>query len=100
MKTLLLLALVGTVLFWQPVSASHRLALEMQLLEGAMREQKLVLYTTPDLPQSIQVVHDFFQKYPFLDLEVHPLEAEALVARVQNETRMSTPRCDVLIGGG
>jgi iron(III) transport system substrate-binding protein len=96
----LLLALVGTALFWQPALARPRLALEMQLLEGAMREQKLVLYTTPDLPQSIQVVHDFFQKYPFLDLEVHPLETEALVARVQDESHTSAAKCDVLIGGG
>ncbi|HEV8720435.1 MAG TPA: extracellular solute-binding protein [Candidatus Binatia bacterium] len=99
MKTLLL-ALVGTAFLWQPVLARPRLALEMQLLEGAMRERKLVLYTTTDLPQGIQVVHDFVQKYPFLDLEIHPLEAEALVTRVLNESRTATPRCDVLIGGG
>jgi iron(III) transport system substrate-binding protein len=99
MKTLLL-ALLGTVLFWQPVLARPRLALEMQLLEGAMREQKLVLYTTTDLPQSIQLVHDFVKKYPVLDLEVHPLETEALVARVQNESRTGARGCDVLVGGG
>ena len=99
MKTLLL-ALVGTALFWQPVSARPRLALEMELLEGAMKEQKLVLYTSPDLPQTIQVVQSFFEKYGFLDLEVHPLETEALVARVQNESRMGAAGCDVLIGGG
>jgi len=99
MKTLLL-ALVGTAYFCQPVSARPRLALEMQLLEGAMREQKLVLYTTMDLPQGIQVIHDFVQKYPFLDLELHPLEPEALVARVQNDYRSGGAGCDVLIGGG
>ena len=99
MKTLLL-ALVGTVLFWQPVLARPRPALEMQLVEGAKTEKKLVFYTTVDLPQTMQVVHDFVQKYPFLDLEIHPLEAEALVMRVQNESRTRTPRCDVLIGGG
>src|SRR5688572_26327314 len=99
MKTLLL-ALLGTVLFWQPVLARPRLALEMQLLEGAMREHKLVLYTTTALPQSIQLVHDFVKKYPVLDLEVHPLETEALVARVQNESRTGARGCDVLVGGG
>jgi ABC-type Fe3+ transport system substrate-binding protein len=92
--------LAGAALLSQPASARPRLALEMELLEGAMKEQKLVLYTTPDLPQSIEVIHDFFQKYPFLDLEVHPLEIKALVARVQNESRASTAGCDVLMGGG
>jgi iron(III) transport system substrate-binding protein len=72
----------------------------MELLEGAMKEQKLVLYITPDLPQSIQVIHDFFQKYGFLDLEVHPLETETLVARVQNESRAGATGCDVVTGGG
>src|SRR6266542_3130155 len=96
----LLLALVGTALFWQPVSARPRLALEMELLEGAMREQKLVLYTTPDLPQSIQVVHGFFQAYPFLDLEVHPLESARRITHEYDKSRTSTTRCDVLIGGG
>jgi len=99
MKTLLL-ALVGTVLFWQPVLARPRPGLEMQLVEGAKTEKKLAFYTTVDLPQTMEVVHDFVQKYPFLDLEIHPLEAEALVTRVQTESRTGTPRCDVLIGGG
>jgi len=99
MKTLLL-ALVATALFWQPVLARPRPALEMQLVEGAKTEKKLVFYTTVDLPQTMQVVHDFVQKYPFLDLEIHPLEAEALVTRVQTESRTGTPQCDVLIGGG
>lgn len=100
MKTLLL-ALLGTAFLWQSVVlAAPRLALEMQLLEGAMREQKLVLYMTPDLPQSMQVVHDFVQKFQVVNLEVHPLETEALVARVQNESRTGARGCDVLIGGG
>lgn len=96
----LLLALVGTALFWQPGLARPRLALETALLEGAMKEQQLVLYATPDLPQTIAVVQDFFQKYPFLDIKVYPLEAEALVARVRNESHAGAPMCDILTGGG
>src|SRR6266508_3635343 len=99
MKTLLL-ALLGTAIFWQPVFARPRPVLEMQLVEGAKKEKKLVFYTTMDLPQTIEVIHDFVQKYPFLQLEIHPLEAETLVKRVQNEGRTGTPRSDVLIGGG
>jgi iron(III) transport system substrate-binding protein len=53
-----------------------------------------------DLPQNIQVVHDFVQKYPFLGLEIHPLEAETLVERVRSETRMGVSGYDVIIGGG
>jgi ABC-type Fe3+ transport system substrate-binding protein len=60
----------------------------------------LVLYITIDLPQTIQVVHDFAKKYPFLGLELHPLEAETLVKKVQNEARRGMAKWDVLIGGG
>ena len=96
---ILLLALLGTTLFWQPVLARPRPVLEMQLVEGAMREKKLVFYTTLDLPQTIVVIHNFVQKYPFLGLEIHPLQTETLVKRVQDEARAGTPRSDVLIGG-
>ncbi|MBI4491162.1 MAG: extracellular solute-binding protein [Deltaproteobacteria bacterium] len=99
MKTLLL-ALLGTAIFWQPVFAPPRSVLDMQLVEGAKKEQKLVLYITIDLPQTIQVVHDFVQKYPFLGFELHPLEAETLVKTVQNEARSGMFKWDVLIGGG
>jgi iron(III) transport system substrate-binding protein len=98
--TTLLLALFGTALFWQPIVARDRPVLEAELVEHAKTEKKLVIYATMDLPQTMQVLHEFVQKYPFLDLEFHPLETEALVARVKNESRTGTPPCDVLIGGG
>ena len=72
----------------------------MQFVEGAKKEKKLVFYTTMDLPQSIEVVRDFAEKYPFLDLELHPLEAETLVKRIQNEARDGISTWDVLLGGG
>jgi iron(III) transport system substrate-binding protein len=52
------------------------------------------------LPQIIQVVHDFVEKYSFLALEIHPLEAETLVERVRAEARMGVSAHDVVIGGG
>lgn len=99
MKTLLL-ALLGTAIFWQPVFARPRSDLDIQLVEGAKKEKRLVFYTTMDLPQTIEVVHAFAQKYPFLGLELYPLETETLVTRVQNEARTDTPAWDVVIGGG
>jgi hypothetical protein len=83
----LLLALLGTAIFWQPVFARPQASLDMKLVEGAKTEQKLILYITIDLPQTIQVVHDFAKKYPFLGLELHPLEADTLAKKVQNEAR-------------
>jgi iron(III) transport system substrate-binding protein len=97
---ILLLILLGAVIFCQPVLARPRPHLETQLVEGAKKEKKLVFYTTMDLPQCIEVVRDFAQKYPFLDLELHPLEAETMVKRIQNEARDGVSTWDVLLGGG
>ena len=99
MKTLLI-ALLGTAIFCQPVFARPRSVLDMELVEGAKKEQKLVLYITIDLPQTIQVVHHFVQKYSFLDLELHPLETETLVTRIQDEARSGMSTWDVVLGGG
>jgi iron(III) transport system substrate-binding protein len=97
---ILFVALLGTVIFCEPLLARPRSNPDRQLVEGAKKEQKLVFYTTIDLPQTIQVVHDFVQKYPFLGLELHPLEAETLVKRVQREARSGMFKWDVLIVGG
>jgi iron(III) transport system substrate-binding protein len=99
MKTMLL-ALVGVAIVSQPALARPRSDLAMQFVEGAKKEKKLVFYTTMDLPQTIEVVRDFAQKYPFLDLELHPLEAETLVKRIQSEARGGISTWDVLLGGG
>ena len=99
MKTLLV-ALLGTAIFCQPVFARPRSDLDMELVEGAKKEKKLAFYTTMDLPQTIEIVRDFAQKYPFLDLELHPLEAETLVKRIQDEARSGMSTWDILLGGG
>jgi iron(III) transport system substrate-binding protein len=99
MKTLLL-ALLGTAIFCQPVFARPRSDLDMQLVEGAKKEKKLVFYTTMELPQIIQVVQDFVQKYPFLMIDLRPAETETLIKKVQDEARSGMPGWDVLIGGG
>ena len=97
---MLLLALLVTAVFWQPVEARSWSVLDMELVEGAKKEKKLVFYSTIDLPQTIEVVHAFAQKYPFLELELHPLEAEALVRKIQDEARSGMSTWDVLLGGG
>lgn len=99
MKTLLL-ALLGAALLWQPVFAQPPSALDMQLVEGAKKEEKLVFYTTMDLPQTVDLAYRFVQKYPFLRIDLHPSETETLVKKVQSEARSGFPLWDVLIGGG
>jgi iron(III) transport system substrate-binding protein len=96
----LLLALLGTAIFCQPTFARPRSDLDMQFVEGAKKEKKLVFYTTMELPQTVQVVQEFVRKYPFLMIELHPAETESLVMKVQDEARSGMAGWDVVIGGG
>jgi len=96
----LLLAFLGTAIFWQPLAAGTWSVVDMQLVEGAMKEKRLVLYITMDIPQTIEVVHHFLEKYPFLGVELYPREAEKLVKKIQNDARSGMSSWDVLIGGG
>jgi iron(III) transport system substrate-binding protein len=95
----LLLRLLLTATFWQ-VFAEPAVAQNVGSIEGAKKEGKLVFYITLDLPQNADIFRDFAQKYPFLDLEVHPLETETLVKRIQDEARSGQFMWDVLLGGG
>lgn len=98
--TALLSAFLGIAVFCQSVSAWPRSDLDMQRVEGAKKEGKLVFYTTMDLPQNIEVVRDFAQKYPFLELQLLPLEAETLVKRIQDGAHSGMSNWDILLGGG
>jgi iron(III) transport system substrate-binding protein len=96
----LLVALLATAVYWQPAFARPRSALDLKLVEGAKKEEKLVFYTTMELPQTIEIIRDFFQKYPFLGIEFHPIEAETLLQKIQDEARNGMSTWDVLLGGG
>jgi iron(III) transport system substrate-binding protein len=96
----LLSAFLGIIVFCQPVLAWPRSDLDIQRVEGAKKEGKLVFYTTMDLPQNIEVVRDFAQKYPFLKLELFPVEAETLVKRIQDGAQSGMFSWDILLGGG
>jgi iron(III) transport system substrate-binding protein len=96
----LLSAFLAIAVFCQPVFAGPRSDLDIQRFEGAKKEGKLVFYTTMDLPQNIEVVRDFAQKYPFLKLELLPLGAETLVKRIQDTAHSTISNWDILLGGG
>ena len=99
MKTLLL-AFLLIVIFCQRLAARPQFGSGTDLVEGAKREKKLVFYTSMELPQNITVVHSFIEKYPFMDLELHPLDSRTLVKRVQDEARVGISNWDILLGGG
>lgn len=53
-----------------------------------------------DLPQNINVITHFLQKYPYWDLELHPLDSRTLIDKIQSEARSGIAGWDILLGGG
>jgi ABC-type Fe3+ transport system substrate-binding protein len=94
------LGLLASLILWQPAFARLPSALDPKLVEGAKKESKLVFYSTMELPQIIEVVYRFIEKYPFLNLDIHPLETKTLVKRIQTEAQSGLATWDVLLGGG
>lgn len=69
-------------------------------VDEANKERKLVLYSTMELPQNIDLINHFMQKYPLWDLELHPLDTATLIERIQREARDGVFKWDILLGGG
>ena len=95
----MLFALLFTLGVWTTREASSSPPPETHADE-AKKEEKLVFYTTMDLPQNINVISHFLQKYPYWDLELHPLDSPTLIERIQSEARNGVAGWDVLLGGG
>jgi iron(III) transport system substrate-binding protein len=92
---LYLLIAVGAWLINSAQSASASMG-----LDEANQQQKLVLYSTMELPQNIDLINHFVRKYPLWDLELHPLDTSTLIERIQREARDGVFKWDVLLAGG
>jgi iron(III) transport system substrate-binding protein len=86
--------------FLPPVFAGSSSAPGITSIDDTKKETKLVFYTTMEFPQNTELIRLFAEKYPLWNIEVHPLETETLVKRVQDEARARLPTWDVLLGGG
>jgi len=97
--TLLLISLV-VASFLPPVFAGSSSAPNIKSLDDPKKETKLVFYITMEFPQNAELIRLFAEKYPFWNIEIHPLETETLVKRIQDEARSRVFTWDVLLGGG
>jgi iron(III) transport system substrate-binding protein len=99
MIALLLMPLLITS-FLPPVFAGSSFTQNLKSHEDAKKATKLVFYTTMEFPQNTELIRLFAEKYPFWNIEVHPLETETLVKRILDEARSRVFTWDVLLGGG
>jgi iron(III) transport system substrate-binding protein len=94
---LFLLLLIAASAWSMNLAESSSASME---IEEPKTEQKLVVYSTMDLPQNIDLINHFMQKYPVWNLELHPLDIATLIERIQRESRDGVFKWDVLLGGG
>jgi iron(III) transport system substrate-binding protein len=98
--TTFLFTLLAVAVLWQPAFARSRSTLNMSVIEAAKKEKKLVVYTTADLPQLLNIASRFVRKYPFIELELFPATDAALLEKIHNDARTGIPSWDVLSGDG
>ena len=67
-----------------------------KLIEGAKKEGELVIYGTTDLRQASLINTKFREKYPFIDVKLNRLSADALYPRVLTEARSGKFLADIL----
>ena len=98
--TAFLFTLGAVAVLWQPAFARSRSTLNLSVIEAAKKEKKLVVYTTADLPQLLNIASQFVRKYPFIQLELFPATDAALLEKIHNDERAGIPSWDVLSGDG
>ena len=91
---LLILALLGASA--GPAPAQSR----QELIEGAKREGKFVLYTSMSLDDSQPLLQAFEKKYPFLKGEIYRASGEKLLNKALTEARAGQILFDVFSNSG
>ena len=77
---LIVLPILSGLSFVEPIDAQDPVA-------GRQIEKKLVLYHSPNVPDTQRILAGFRQKYPFIELETYRASGEKLIQRITTETR-------------
>jgi iron(III) transport system substrate-binding protein len=90
---LIVLPILSWLCFVEPIKAQDSLA-------GAQIEKKLVLYHSPNVPDTQRILAGFRQKYPFIELETYRASGEKLIQRITTETRAGKNISDAYLLSG
>jgi ABC-type Fe3+ transport system substrate-binding protein len=66
------------------------------IIEGAKKEGKLQIYALLAVPEHMQIVQRFKQKYPFIEVSLFRATSERLYTRIENEARANGHFVDVI----
>ncbi len=87
--------LIVAVLIWPCLAAGQEIRREA-LIEGAKKEGKLQIYALLAVPEHMQVVQRFKEKYPFIDASLYRANSERMYTRIETEARANTYLVDVV----
>jgi len=90
---LILPAILSGLFFVEPIDAQDSLA-------GAQIEKKLVLYHSPNVPDTQRILAGFRQKYPLIEIETYRASGEKLIQRITTETRAGKNLSDAYLLSG
>jgi ABC-type Fe3+ transport system substrate-binding protein len=66
------------------------------IIEGAKKEGKLQIYALLAVPEHMQIVQRFKEKYPFIEVSLFRATSERLYTRIENEARANGHFVDVI----
>jgi iron(III) transport system substrate-binding protein len=91
-----LLMLIQLLTLCVPASLLSQTGDRESIIEGAKKEQRLVIYSVLQLPDHLQIVKRFQEKYPFIDVDVSRPSTEKMVNRIVTEARVGKHLVDVI----
>jgi iron(III) transport system substrate-binding protein len=66
------------------------------IIEGAKREGKVQIYGLLAVPEHMQIIERFKEKYPFIEPALYRATSERLYTRIENEARANAHLVDVI----
>ena len=77
------------------VAAAQELKREA-IIEGAKKEGKVQIYGLLAVPEHMQIIERFKEKYPFIEPSLYRATSERLYTRIENEARANAHLVDVI----
>ena len=85
----------GTVIYGPDTTVAQELKREA-IIEGAKKEGKVQIYALLAVPEHMQIIQRFKEKYPFIEPSLYRATSERLYTRIENEARANTHLVDVI----
>jgi iron(III) transport system substrate-binding protein len=88
--------LLLTLLIHAPCETRAQELKREAIIEGAKKEGKVQIYALLAVPEHMQIIQRFKEKYPFIEPSLYRATSERLYTRIENEARANSHLVDVI----